>query len=79
MVFGERWQHRLNPVGINDCVYVSEVGKCHHSDRKCHGLRNTSRVNERRICQICGWSEVSNHSAENRRIASRSQLGGAAT
>ena len=63
----------------SDCVYVSKFGTGYHRDGKCHGLRNTSRVNERRMCQIFGWSEALNHSAENRWIASRSQSGGAAS
>ena len=38
---------QTEPSGISDCVYVSQFGECYHRDRKCHGLRNASRVNER--------------------------------
>ena len=49
----------------------TQFGECHHRDRKCHGLRNASRVHEKRTCQICGYACVSNHSAENRESWSR--------
>ena len=62
-----------------DCVYVSQFGECCHGDRKCHRLRTASRVNEKRTCQLCGWPEALNHSAENLRIVSRRQPGSAAS
>ena len=37
-----------------DSVNVSQFGDCDHRDRKFHGLRNASRVYEKRTCQICG-------------------------
>ena len=35
-------------------VYVSQYGEIYHRDHKCHGLRNASRVQEKRTCQNCG-------------------------
>ena len=39
---------RTEPLNIGDCVYVSQFGACYHRDHKCHGLRNASRVQEKR-------------------------------
>ena len=38
-----------------------------------HELSNASRMYEKRTCEICGWSDVSNHSAENRESWNRSE------
>ena len=35
---------QTEPFDIGDCVHVSQFGECYHTDRKCHGLRNASRV-----------------------------------
>ena len=44
---------QTEPCGISDSVYVSQFGECYHRDCQCHGLRNASRVYERRTRQIC--------------------------
>ena len=71
---------QTEPCGLRNSLYVTQFGECYHRHRKCHhGLRNASRVNESRMCQFCGGPEALNHSAENRRNASRRQPGNAAS